>query len=63
MRRREEEWRTIDCSLHFSSVWRTKEKALFALQEVGVFSSSGYSCLRAIQFPLGSALIVGMVKR
>ena len=46
-RRREEEGRTC-CSLNFFGVRRTKEQALFKLQDVGVFSSPGYSCLRAI---------------
>ena len=31
------------------------------LQEVGVFSYFSYSCLRAIQWPWGLALTVGLV--
>ena len=33
------------------------------LQDVGVFSFSGYSCLRAIQSPLDLALTIGLVQR
>ena len=36
--------------LHFPTYPRTKEYALFTLQEVGVFSFLGYSCLRAIKW-------------
>ena len=32
-----------------------------SLQEVGIFSYSGYSCLRVIQWPCGSAVVVGLV--
>ena len=37
------------------------QKVSSSLQEVGIFSYSGYSCLRVIQWPCGSALAVGLV--
>ena len=37
------------------------QKFLSSLKEVEIFSYSGYSCLRVIQWPCGSALVVGLV--
>ena len=34
---------------------------MFALQEIGVSPTMVISCLRVIQFPLGSTLTVGLV--
>ena len=37
------------------------QKVSSSVQEVGIFSYSGYSCLRVIQWPCGIALAVGLV--
>ena len=37
--------------------------SFFTLQEVGFSPTLVISCLRVIQWPLGSALIVGLVQR
>ena len=37
------------------------KKVSSSLQEVGIFSYSGYSSLRVIQWPCGSTLAVGLV--
>ena len=37
------------------------QKVSSSLQEVGIFSYFGFSCLRVIQWPCGSALAVGLV--